>query len=62
MDSLAREIIEGARKAHDPTPEDRARVHAKLLARIGVRATVRPDASRSERCARRPRDGRDSDR
>jgi hypothetical protein len=40
MDPLAREILDSARHAHDPTQQDRIRVKAKLAARIGAGAAV----------------------
>jgi len=36
MDPFAQDLLEGARHAHEPTAEDRARVRAKLAVRIGA--------------------------
>jgi hypothetical protein len=38
MSPFAKEILDGARAAHDPTAADRARVAAKLASRIGSNA------------------------
>jgi hypothetical protein len=38
MDPFARELLDETRHAHDPSPEDRLRVRAKLAARIGAGA------------------------